>query len=61
MRIEQGTAHADVPHQYEETVSDSDVCHVCAQRQNAAVHTMWRGVDSASRQTAARTVPRIHG
>lgn len=71
MHIERGTAHADVPHKFEADVDpnemymaagpDSHVCRVCAHRAGAAVHTRWNQVNAASRESAAQTLPRVHG
>jgi hypothetical protein len=71
MRIEQGTAHQDVPHKFEAEAEPNEqymaaravshVCRVCFERAGAAVHARWNEMNAASRESASQQIPRVHG
>lgn len=72
MRIEHGTARADVPHQYEADIDPNEAdmgagqggeheCLVCRKLAGAQVHTRWQQVSTASRESASTGLPRVHG
>lgn len=72
MRIEHGTARAEVPHQYEADVDPNEAymgagadgqheCLVCRKLAGAMVHRRWEQVSTASRESASTSLPRVHG